>query len=71
MLLLGRDARVASESVGGNSVMVSTEWERQVVTRAHHDPTAFAQLYDAYFPRLYAYVRARVSSTADAEDLAA
>lgn len=45
--------------------------EREAVQRAQNDPQAFAQLYDAYFPRMHAYVRYRVPGTQDAEDLIA
>lgn len=41
------------------------------VERARHDPAAFAELYDAYFERVYGYVAARVGSRSDAEDVVA
>ncbi|MBC7250003.1 MAG: sigma-70 family RNA polymerase sigma factor [Anaerolineae bacterium] len=45
------------------------EWE--LVEKARRDPQAFKQLYNHYFPRLYAYVSYRVGRTQDAEDLVA
>jgi RNA polymerase sigma-70 factor, ECF subfamily len=41
------------------------------IERARHDRSAFAELYDAYFARLYAYVAARMGSRSDAEDVVA
>ena len=45
--------------------------ERWLVERARRDPAAFGDLYDRYFPRVYAYARRRVERTQDAEDLVA
>lgn len=45
--------------------------ERFLIEQARRDPTAFAALYDAYFPRVYAYVRHRVGCRQDAEDVVA
>lgn len=42
-----------------------------VVDRARHDLSAFGELYDAYFPRVYGYVAARLGSRSDAEDVVA
>lgn len=39
------------------------------VERARRDPEAVRQLYDLYFPRLYAYAAYRVGNSDDAEDL--
>jgi RNA polymerase sigma-70 factor (ECF subfamily) len=39
-----------------------------VIERARHDPSAFAGLYDDYFPCIYRYVAARLESTAAVED---
>ena len=36
---------------------------------AREEPTAFAPLYERYFPRIYAYCRRRVGSYEEAEDL--
>jgi len=48
---------------------MTPEQERRVIQRARKDPQAFVHLYDAYFPRIHAYVRYRVSDPQDAEDL--
>jgi RNA polymerase sigma-70 factor (ECF subfamily) len=48
---------------------MTPEQERQAVQRAQKNPRAFVQLYDHYFPRVHAYVRYRVPSAQDAEDL--
>jgi RNA polymerase sigma-70 factor (ECF subfamily) len=45
--------------------------EQEWVERAQRDPQAFKQLYDYYFPRLYAYVSYRVGRVQDVEDLVA
>ncbi len=47
------------------------EQERQLIQQAQRDPVAFAHLYDRYFPRIHAYVRYRVSSREDSQDLIA
>ncbi len=41
------------------------------ITHAAADPTAFAMLYDHYFPRVYNYVRYRVTDAPTADDLTA
>ena len=43
--------------------------ERQIVERAKHDPSAFAELYERYFPRIYRFVMSRVRDETVAEDL--
>lgn len=45
--------------------------EQALVARAATDPSAFAVVYDHYFPRIYTYVRYRVSDVATADDLVA
>lgn len=50
---------------------MSSDDERQWVARAARDPTAFTRLYEAYFPRLYAYARYRVRTDGEAEDVVA
>lgn len=50
---------------------MTMEQDRLWVERARRDPAAFAHLYDAYFPKVYAYVRHRVRRRQDAEDLVA
>jgi RNA polymerase sigma-70 factor (ECF subfamily) len=50
---------------------VNSDREREWVEKARRDPQAFKQLYDYYFPRLYAYVSYRVGRVQDAEDLVA
>jgi RNA polymerase sigma-70 factor (ECF subfamily) len=45
--------------------------ERRLVEAAQRDPRRFAGLYEANFPRVYAYVARRVGSREEAEDLTA
>jgi RNA polymerase sigma-70 factor (ECF subfamily) len=45
--------------------------EQALVARAASDPAAFAELYDAYLPRIYGYLVRRVDERAVAEDLTA
>jgi RNA polymerase sigma factor (sigma-70 family) len=45
------------------------EDEQRLVEAAPRDSLAFRQLYNSYFPRVYAYVSYRVGSAQDAEDL--
>jgi RNA polymerase sigma-70 factor, ECF subfamily len=47
------------------------ERERSLVERAATDPAAFAELYDWYLPRIYAYLVRRVEERTVAEDLTA
>lgn len=48
---------------------IMLEDETELVSRAQIDATAFAALYDYYFPRVYNYVRYRVGNYHDADDL--
>jgi len=45
--------------------------EDEVVVRAQNDRAAFAALYDHYFPRVYSYVRYRVTDPDVADDVTA
>jgi len=47
------------------------EQERMLVEGARRDPEAFRQLYNHYFPKVYAYVSYRMGRVGDAEDLVA
>ncbi len=47
------------------------EQEQTLVESARRDPEAFRELYNHYFPKVYAYVSYRVGRVKDAEDLAA
>lgn len=58
------------------NVMISAEVmetgladERAMVRAAQQNPAAFAALYDAYFTRVFRYVRKRVGTTEEAEDI--
>ncbi len=55
--------------------MDGTAWalphEQALVARAQAEPTAFAAVYDHYYPRVYTYARYRVSEASVAEDLTA
>jgi RNA polymerase sigma-70 factor (ECF subfamily) len=43
----------------------------ELAARARQDPSAFAALYDAYYTRVYNYLRYRIDDDATAEDLCA
>ena len=43
--------------------------EKQLVERAKHDASAFAELYERHFPRIYRFVYARVRDQTVAEDV--
>ena len=47
------------------------EQERTLVEKARREPAAFQELYNHYFPKVYAYVNYRVGRVQDAEDLVA
>ena len=48
---------------------MSIDGEEKLVEAARWDPHAFRQLYNHYFPRVFAYVSYRVGSALDTEDL--
>jgi RNA polymerase sigma-70 factor (ECF subfamily) len=50
---------------------MTPEQEYEYIRQARSDPRAFVYLYDHYFPRIHGYVRYRVHSQQDAEDLVA
>jgi RNA polymerase sigma-70 factor (ECF subfamily) len=50
---------------------MTPEQEHSYIQQAREDPRAFVHLYDAYFPRVHAYVRYRVHNFQDAEDIIA
>lgn len=43
--------------------------EQLLITQAQRDPALFAELYEANFERVYAYIARRVPTRQDAEDL--
>ncbi len=45
------------------------DFDPQIVERAKTDSEAFAQLYDFYFPRVYAFVMSKVGNQSAAEDI--
>src|SRR5262245_36058502 len=45
--------------------------ERELIERAKREPEAFADLYERYIDRIYAYVYYRTGDARDAEDLTA
>lgn len=47
------------------------EQERTLVEKARREPATFQELYNHYFPKVYAYVNYRVGRVQDAEDLVA
>ncbi len=50
-------------------MLLDLEAERQLVEDAKNTSDAFGKLYDYYFPKVYAFVAAKVTSQDDAEDL--
>jgi RNA polymerase sigma-70 factor, ECF subfamily len=48
---------------------LSRDSERALTQRAKCDPTAFADLYSHYLPKIYRFVYGRVGDHADAEDV--
>jgi RNA polymerase sigma-70 factor, ECF subfamily len=50
---------------------MAPDHERELVVRARHDGSAFAELYDFYLPRIYGFVFRRVSDRSVAEDVTA
>ncbi|HZD58684.1 MAG TPA: sigma-70 family RNA polymerase sigma factor, partial [Anaerolineales bacterium] len=47
------------------------EREKFLLDKAQADLAAFEEIYDDYFPKIYAYVRYRVTNLQDVEDLTA
>ena len=43
--------------------------EKELLQRASYDLSAFEELYEFYFPGIYTYIRYRVNTDQDAEDL--
>jgi RNA polymerase sigma-70 factor (ECF subfamily) len=43
--------------------------DRLLIEKAQNDPSHFADLYEIYFDRVYAYIARRVNDRAEAEDL--
>ena len=50
-------------------MMIALPNELELVMRAETDSSAFAVIYDHYFPRIYTYVRCRVSNSYVADEL--
>jgi RNA polymerase sigma factor (sigma-70 family) len=44
-------------------------YESQLVEKAKQDTSAVGELYELYFPRVYAFVAAKVNDQSDAEDV--
>ena len=51
--------------------VVDSELEQRWVRQAKYDVQAFEQLYERYYPRLYAYASYRLGRAQDAEDVVA
>jgi RNA polymerase sigma-70 factor (ECF subfamily) len=47
----------------------SDQEERLLIEAAQRDPARFAEIYDLYFDRIYAYVARRVGNREESEDL--
>jgi RNA polymerase sigma-70 factor (ECF subfamily) len=56
---------------GATVYRMDPERERALVARSRSDPAAFAELYDWYLPRIYAFIARRVGERTVAEDLTA
>lgn len=41
----------------------------ELATKAYHDPQAFTEIYESFFPRIYNYVRYRVKNPETTDDL--
>ena len=54
-----------------STAALSLDQERVLIEAAQQDSTRFAELYEANFHRLYAYVVSRVRERAEAEDVTA
>ena len=54
-----------------NHVLAVLPDETALVSQAVVQPAAFAAIYDHYFPRVYNYVRYRVTDAGIADDLTA
>jgi RNA polymerase sigma-70 factor (ECF subfamily) len=48
-----------------------TESDGVLAEAAKRDPSAFSELYERYYPRVYRYVYHRIGQTAEAEDVTA
>ena len=48
---------------------LDAEHEASLLAKARQDKGALRELYDHYFPHVYAYIASRVGRTSDAEDL--
>jgi RNA polymerase sigma-70 factor (ECF subfamily) len=59
---LGASFAVAAEADVGDALLAEA---------ARTDPSAFAELYERYYPRVYRYVYHRVGDSTDAEDVTA
>ncbi len=57
------------ESVLSNAFAVAKTDEQKLVELAKTDTEAFGELYDLFFPKVYAFVAAKVDSKSDAEDV--
>jgi RNA polymerase sigma-70 factor, ECF subfamily len=51
--------------------MESGDDDACLAREARHDPAAFGEVYERYYPRVYRYVYHRVSAVSDAEDVTA
>lgn len=51
--------------------MENLELERKQIEKAKRNPAAFAPLYEKYHKQIFLYIRKRISSTEEAEDITA
>ena len=59
----------ADETNGPRSFRRGQGDDKEIVQRAKRDPSAFGELYERHFPRIYRFVYARVQDQAVAEDV--
>lgn len=64
-----REEANAAPREGSPTQRPDDKTEQRLVDRAKRDPDAFAQLYDMYFERIYAFVYRRTGDRQTAEDL--
>ncbi len=67
----GKSAARLHRGSDGNSLITVNSDERLLIEAAQKDPRRFADLYEANFERVYAFIARRVHDRVDAEDLTA
>jgi len=60
---------IYQETCTGGGLMPREEADPNLIERAKHDRSAFAELYRLYLPRVYAFCQSHSQSRDEAEDL--